>query len=168
MKWATRRSIPCGASCVPRTWRRHSNRPPSERLIKAFDDEDSAVRYWAAMGMLMRGKKAVNEAKPQLLAALEDDCPSVRIAAAEALGRYGSQKDADKAIAVLIELAPADVNGAAVSMAAVNAIDYLDERGRPAVETLKTMEVVDPNANSRMKGYVKNLVAKILADLGEE
>jgi uncharacterized sulfatase len=41
-------------------------------LLAGFTDEDGAVRYWAAMGLLMRGKSAVSESVTELRAALAD------------------------------------------------------------------------------------------------
>ncbi len=63
-------------------------------LIEALSDADSAVRWWGAVGLLIRSEKGVVAARQELLDALEDDAPAVRIAAGEALGRYGSAADA--------------------------------------------------------------------------
>ena len=54
-------------------------------LEKRLKDPDSAVRYWAALGLLMRG------IKQPLENSLTDASPYVRIVAAEALGRYGTR-----------------------------------------------------------------------------
>jgi HEAT repeat protein len=82
-------------------------------LTRRLTDPDSAVRYWAAMGLLMRG------AVDGLRKALSDSSPNVRAVAAEALGRYGSAEDLKQSLAVLMELAPADKNGAYVSLLAL-------------------------------------------------
>ncbi|MEP0844134.1 MAG: sulfatase-like hydrolase/transferase, partial [Phycisphaerae bacterium] len=49
-------------------------------------DADAAVRYWGAMGVLIRGQDAALSAADDLRKALGDASPHVRIAAAEALG----------------------------------------------------------------------------------
>ena len=134
-------------------------------LKKALDDEDSAVRYWAAMGLLMRGNDGVAAAKSDLYNALKDVSPYVRVIAAEALGRYGNDQDAEKALAVLLELAPADTNGAFVSMLAVNAIDALDGRAKSALETIRRLPTRARPAPPRAGGYVPNLIRKTVADL---
>jgi len=54
-------------------------------LVRSLNDEDSAVRYWAALGLLMRREKGVQPAHAALTRALEDRSPYVRIAAAEVL-----------------------------------------------------------------------------------
>lgn len=51
-------------------------------LKKLLDDDDSAVRYWAATGLLMRGREAVASSRAALERALKDDSPCVRIPAA--------------------------------------------------------------------------------------
>ena len=95
-------------------------------LMHALRDEDSAVRYWGATGLLMRKQIGVGIARDLLHQALQDESPYVRIAAAEALGRYGDKIDVGKAVPVLLELAAADKNGIYASMYALNALDYLD------------------------------------------
>ena len=130
-------------------------------LVNRLKDPDSAVRYWAAMGLLMR--KAPDEAA----AALEDVSPNVRIIAAETLGRYGSEQQASKALAVVMELAPADKNGAYVSLLALNALEGFGKRARTAREALKTMAVVDKKAEKRAQEYGPKLQTKLLADLSE-
>jgi uncharacterized sulfatase len=137
----------------------------SGALFKAFGDADSGVRYWAAMGLLMRGKSGVQAGRSQLTRALEDDSPSVRVAAAEALGRFGGDDDLKRALPVLVELANAEKHGTYVSMAALNALDYLDEKARPVKPAIAALPKVDPNAPARAKGYVANLLRKTLADL---
>ncbi|MFH1918675.1 MAG: sulfatase-like hydrolase/transferase [Planctomycetota bacterium] len=134
-------------------------------LVEAFDDEDSAVRYWAAMGILMRGPEAVRSAGDPLRAALGDDSPYVRIVAAEALGRYGADAEAAKALEVLLKLAPVDSSGVYVSVLALNALDAMDERAKPAADTIRALPEQDPSVPPRMKAHVPNLIRKTLADL---
>ncbi|MCR4415508.1 MAG: sulfatase-like hydrolase/transferase, partial [Thermoguttaceae bacterium] len=56
------------------------------KLREGLKAADSGVRYWAATGLLIRGAAAVAAARQDLRAALRDESPSVRIAAAWALG----------------------------------------------------------------------------------
>ncbi len=135
-------------------------------LIRAFRDDDSAVRYWAAMGILMRGRDGVDAAKEALRKALADASAYVRVVAAEALGRYGSDQDAAKAVSVLLEAAPPDKNGVFVSVLALNALDELDDRARSAASVIKALPQKDPSAPRRTGGYVPRLIEKILSDLG--
>ena len=135
------------------------------KLLEAMDDSDSAVRYWGATGLLIRGKKAVAQTRARLLKALEDEAPAVRIVAAEALGRFGTAADARKALDVLLPLADAEKNGAFLAMMALNAIDYMDVRARPAKAAIERLPREDPNANRRFSRNVGRIIDKILADL---
>jgi hypothetical protein len=58
-------------------------------LADALGDDNEAVRYWAAQGVLMLGG-AAGPAVETLAAALEDDpSPQVRVVVAETLARLG-------------------------------------------------------------------------------
>jgi arylsulfatase A-like enzyme len=134
-------------------------------LVEALDDRDSAVRYWAAMGILMRGADAVRATKARLVAALDDGSPYVRVIAAEALGRYGGDEEAARALRVLMELAPVDTNGVFVSMLALNALDAMDQRAAPAVDAIRRLPQKGSSAPRRMGAYVPNLIRKTTADI---
>ncbi|MFQ5928264.1 MAG: sulfatase-like hydrolase/transferase [Acidobacteriota bacterium] len=134
-------------------------------LQKAFRDKDSAVRHWAAMGILMRGKNAVHSSKSQLHRALSDTSPIVRVIAAQALGQYGSDADLKEALPVLMELAALDKNGIYVSMLALNALDALNHKAASAAQAIKQLPTSEPSVNRRMRNYVPRLIQKILADL---
>ncbi|HWH72435.1 MAG TPA: HEAT repeat domain-containing protein, partial [Candidatus Sulfotelmatobacter sp.] len=131
------------------------------QLQAGLKDSDSGVRYWAAMGLLMRGTNAVEPSRAALRAALKDESPSVRIAAAAALGKFGTDADLQSALPVLKELAPPDKNGAYVSLLALNAIEALGKKAAPLLETIKTMPTKDPAAVERANSYVERLVADI-------
>lgn len=134
-------------------------------LRKAMRDEDSAVRYWAALGLVMRGEEAVSVGREELHKALKDRAPSVRIAAAEALGRYGSAKDLDSALPVLAELISLKKNGLFVSVQALNA---LGELGAKAGRVLPAIRDAGDGADAvptRLRNYVPRLVEKLIADL---
>jgi uncharacterized sulfatase len=137
----------------------------ADRLREGFRDPDSAVRYWAATGALARKDAGVLDYHRELNEALADKSPYVRIAAAEALGRWGREPDARKALEVLMELAPLGNNSVYVSIAALNAIDYLDERALPAKERIAALPAEHDAVPERMRTYVGRLIEKTLADL---
>ena len=134
-------------------------------LVQAMTDQDSAVRYWGALGILMREKTAVNQTRDALYKALSDSSPSVRVIAAQALGQYGSEKDAEKALAVLLEHAPLDTNSVFVSMLAVNALDAMDERARSAKDQIAAISTKGKTPPRTGAGYVNRLIQKTLMDL---
>jgi len=130
-------------------------------LLDRLADADSAVRYWAAMGLLMRGAGAVGQSAAALRKALADSSPYVRIVAAEALAQYGDPSDRNRALAVLLELAPADRHGVYVSLAALNAIDALGEKARPLRDRVAKLPREDPAAPARMRSYIPRLIESI-------
>lgn len=130
-------------------------------LRQGLKAADSGVRYWAATGLLIRGREAVNQAREDLLRTLGDESPSVRIAAAWALGQYGSAADVAAAVKVLGQLAPPRQNGAYTSIFALNAIDALGNKAASLRTLLISMPTQDPRAPARANGYVDRLLEKI-------
>ncbi len=129
------------------------------QLAKALEDADSGVRYWGAMGVLMRGEAAVKALHAALTKALDDAAPSVRIAAAEALGRYGTGADLAKVLPSLLGLADSVKNGSYVALQSLNAIAALGKKAAPLKDKLKTLPAVDPNSPARVnKEYTTNLL----------
>jgi uncharacterized sulfatase len=132
-------------------------------LRKAFQDDDSAVRYWAALGVLMRGEKAVQAAADNLRAALKDGSPYVRIVAAEALARYGDADDSKRCLALLVEHANADRNTVFVVMAALNALDALGSKAVPVADAIKKLPKKAQVPNPRYAPYVPRLTEDLAA-----
>ncbi len=132
-------------------------------LGRMLQDPDSGVRYWATLGILMRGPRAVESCAAQLTGALKDKAPSVRIAAAEALGRYGAEENVGQALETLFELAPAEKNGVYVSLLALNAIDAIGPRAKSARAALQSLSTEDPKTHQRMSSYVPRIVKDMLS-----
>lgn len=132
-------------------------------LRRWLGNPDSAVRYWAAMGLLMRGAPAVETARADLHRALLDASPSVQISAAQALAQFGNEQDLAAGLQTLQALAPPDKNGVFVSLLALNALDALGPKAAPAVELVRGMPRQDPGAPARYGEYVPRLVESFLA-----
>ena len=133
-------------------------------LLAACEASDSAVRYWAAMGLLMRGTGAVQAGREQLLKLRTDDSPSVRVIAAQALGQFGSQEDARSSLPVLLSAADWSKNSLYVSMLALNALDALDDRAQSIRDKIAALPK-NGEGSRRLNAYVGNLIDKTLADL---
>jgi uncharacterized sulfatase len=131
-------------------------------LVEVMKHQDSAVRYWGAMGILMRGADAAEKTESELLRALSDPSPYVRIVAAEAVGMYGDASDLEKALSVLLEHSNLETNGLYVSMLALNALDALGDKARSARAKITALPIEDPSVHPRMKSYVPRLIDKIL------
>jgi uncharacterized sulfatase len=135
------------------------------RLREGFRDSESAVRYWAAVGALARKEEGVLTFHRELSEALADKSPHVRIAAAEALGRFGREGEGARALEVLLELAELGPNSVYVSIAALNAIDYLEERAAGAKDRIAALPKEHESVPPRMTTYVGRLIDKALADM---
>lgn len=130
-----------------------------------LDDPDAAVRYWGALGLLIRGDKAVASNLPKLRLLQKDDAPAVRIAAAETLARYGAKADFTPALNLLVELASPQKQGAVIPIAALNAIDALGTAAAPASDELAALPAKSQPPQGRYGEYAGRLLEKIRADL---
>jgi arylsulfatase A-like enzyme len=143
-------------------------RPEAVPELKAFlRDSDSGVRYWGAMGALMRGPAAVDAMRAELTAALRDASSSVRIAAANALARHGGADDLAGALTTLRECADPTKTSAYAGIAAMNVIDELGSKAAPLLAFVRTMPTVDPQALGRGNDYVQRLKGIVLTRFGE-
>ena len=71
------------------------------KLIANMSDADSAVRYWGAMGILMRGQKEFQAARAAVLKVAADPAPAARIVACEMLGRWGTGQELKQSLETL-------------------------------------------------------------------
>jgi arylsulfatase A-like enzyme len=131
------------------------------RLEKLIVDSDSAVRYWGALGFLMRGKTGVERGATALRKALNDSSPHVRIVAAEALAQHGAESDLAPALEVLRTLAPPEKNGVFVAMSALSAIEALGKKADSLHELVRTMKPDGNSPHARFDSYVPRLIANI-------
>jgi uncharacterized sulfatase len=134
------------------------------KIVKLLEHADSGVRYWGAVGLLAQQEAGLRAGHDELIAALADESPIVRITAAEALGRFGSQDDAKAALAVLLRYVPPD-GDYYLAVAAWNALDYLDERARPALQDIRALPTKWSRVPERMGEYPTRLKEKTLADI---
>ena len=130
------------------------------KLRRALADADSAVRYWGAMGLLMRGRDAVLIGESELTAALSDDCAEVRIVAAHALADQGGAEVGARALRLLVEQAEWIRSGVFASMAALNALENLGSRSAAFSAQLAAIATNGPAPNARYRGYVPRLVER--------
>ena len=70
-------------------------------LLKLYDDEDPAVRYWAIQSQIINGFKN-SSAKELFLNALKDENPTVKATAAEGLAKMGLAQTAIPAFKQLL------------------------------------------------------------------
>ena len=131
------------------------------QLRQWITDQDSAVRYWGALGFLMRGADTVKREQAVLQRALTDSSPLVRIVAAQSLASYGGESEMAPALAVLRELAAPDKNGVFVSMAALSAIEALGPKAASLHEFVRTIKGDAGSPHARFESYIPRLVENI-------
>jgi uncharacterized sulfatase len=124
------------------------------KLDAGLRSPNTAVRYWSAMGFLMRGSNTVASALAEMRPLLQDNSPSVRIAAAEALGRFGNQDDLSTALAALKPLLDLRNHGTFTALAALNALEALGAKGALLQPWLAEIPRRDPNGPQRTAEYV--------------
>ncbi|QDT27256.1 Arylsulfatase [Gimesia panareensis] len=140
-----------------------SRKPHCEaELLAGLKNSNDVVRYWAAMGFLIRGQQAVQQAAPQLRAALQDSSKSVRCIAAEALGRYGNQQDVQAGVKTLLSLSNLNKDGLYVAMLALNGLDKLGpEKTASVQDQIAKLPLKNDKIDRRLQNYVTRLVERI-------
>jgi arylsulfatase A-like enzyme len=135
------------------------------KLRAGLKADDSAIRYWSALGLLMRGKDAVTEHTAALRNLWKDESKPVRIVAAEALGQFGTKDDVAVSLKVLLEAGDPTKNSIYNSLAALNALDRLGEKARPALKELQAWPTQGTPAAHRAAPGIARLLAKINGQL---
>lgn len=132
------------------------------KLEAAIKDRDAGVRYWGVMGVLIRGKEEAEKCQAALKTAMADASPHVRIAAAEALGKYGSAGDLSAALSLLIDFADSVKHNSYIALHALNAIDALGKKAAPFKDRIAALPTVDPKSPARVnREYTTNLVNRL-------
>jgi hypothetical protein len=83
------------------------------------------------------------------------------VAAAQALGEYGTEEDADKALKELLDLSKIKKYGVYVPTMALNAIGAMGERAREAKDELANLPERIPGTPGRASGYVGRLLKEL-------
>lgn len=135
-------------------------------LLRMLTDDDSALRYWAVMGCLIRGENVVNSRADKIVARFQDPDPAVRVIAAHAIALYTNQDHLlDQALEVLLEYANVEEHGLYLSIMALNGLDELDQRARSKEQAIKLLPAASDDVPGRMQSYTHRLILKTLKDL---
>lgn len=101
-------------------------------LMKSVEDGDSAIRYWAAVGIGNVGKQTASSAAPLMTGLLSDSSSAVRTAAARALCRMDRT---ELALPVLINELTKGAQWERLHAAIV--LDEIDEQARPLITQME-------------------------------
>lgn len=121
----------------------------------------AASRYWAVRGVMKQGRELVSQHHEQLVKLLADQSPCVRIAAGEALGRFGDDGDRFAAYPVLVDCANPKKNGVATAILALNSLDMMSPLPADVVAKLKANSELPEDTPQRMREYVPRLIERI-------
>jgi N-sulfoglucosamine sulfohydrolase len=128
------------------------------RLVAALEDDDAAVRYWAAIGIGNIGPKA-ESAAATVHKALADDSRVVRIAAARALCRLDQPEDALPLLAREL-----DEGRQWERLHAAIVLDEADEQARPVIDAMRA--ALTPRKNLYAGGkYTVRVINRALNQL---
>lgn len=132
---------------------------PSTDRARGLVDADPAVRYWTAVGLSLAGRDAVQATVPSLRRMLDDAEPAPRVAAADALARYGDETSRESALATLAGLADYRTAGHHAAILALDTIVALEGLAAPILPRVRAL-AGPPNGTvpSREQEYVGRLV----------
>jgi arylsulfatase A-like enzyme len=119
-------------------------------LVSLLSDHDPAVRYWAAVGLTILGKKAKGSGEA-LIKTLTDHSGNVRIAAAEALCYLGKEN-----IALPVLESELHNNNTKIALHAVNVLNAIGESARPVLPRL------EPVLNKTDDKYIQRALSHLL------
>ena len=131
-----------------------------------LDDGEAAMRYWGALGLLMRGAPAVTPHSARLADALTDASPAVRVVAAQALAEHGDEASRGRALEVLAELAVPKNHSVVVAMSALAAIEALGPRAASLRAMVAKLDPAGPTPDARYNSYVPRLIQNIAPGSG--
>jgi uncharacterized sulfatase len=134
-------------------------------LIQALGDDDGAVRYWAALGILMRGKAGFDGAGTAMRSALVDISPYVRIVAAQTLGMYGTADDVSHALSLLVEMSDSMKHEVFVAIAALTALGSLGDKTKSVAEAIQVLPANGKLPDARYSPYVPQLLQDLQSRL---
>jgi uncharacterized sulfatase len=141
---------------------------PLARVKPGLADKDPIVRYWAATGILVRGKDAVAAASADLAKLADDPEPGPQIVASEALARYGAPDLRKRALDALLARSDASRNHEYVAMFALNALNQvtdLPDDIKAAVGKLPTTPTTAPDHIGQRENYLPKLVTAVLGGI---
>jgi len=141
-----------------------------KKLAEGLNDDDSAVRYWSVLGLIVLGDSATKPLQSQLVGLLSDDSLSVRIVAAEALAQHGRPESQERAISTLIDLSNVETHGPYVSTLALNSLDAVSpDKLKPYVKQIEQLPTKHPSLQERlrMSAVTPNLTKHLLSKIHE-
>jgi uncharacterized sulfatase len=132
--------------------------PKPQELAHGLTDPDSGVRYWSTVGMMIIGASAVGTHGAALEKLLGDPADCVKVAAGEALARFGNAGQSKRGLETLVELADQNKHGFFTALLALNALDGAGDKIAPYREKIKVLPKQSSKVDGRMRANAGNLI----------
>ncbi len=136
---------------------------PMAMVAPGLADTNPTVRYWAAMGAVIRGRDTVLATLSPLVRLLDDPEPGPRIVAAEAIGRFGPAEMRDRALAVLVRDADVTTRGGFVSHLALYTLNQFTDLPQAVKDAVAKAPTAPPPGESRRGGDYAAIVKAAIA-----
>jgi uncharacterized sulfatase len=130
------------------------------KLTQMLSSPDSAIRWWGALGLVTLREQA-KPAERELISALGDSSPDVRIAAAEALAQLGK---VDLALPVLKK--SLSIDDPFVRLSAMNLIQRIGSPAKSLIPAIKKAGMKS-SQHKDVASYVGRMVDYVPEQLGE-
>lgn len=138
-------------------------------LLPLLANDNSVIRYWGVMGLIIRGAYATGLAHVEVAKLLNDSSSSVRVAAAEAVMTGGTELEQAKAWEVLLAAAKPQNGSSISSVEALNVIDRLGKKAADKKDIIaKLLDEPDTRSPARTLAYPSRLMQTLGKNLGFE
>ncbi len=137
------------------------NKNSLPELADLLDDSESAVRYWAALGLAMLARDGVTLANSRLQAAVSDASPYVQIIAAQSLATNGTEEELPRMLNRLLTFSDCSKNDVFVTIAALTSLDELGEKSRAVAAQIAALPQKPSVPDERYSAYVPRLLKDI-------
>jgi uncharacterized sulfatase len=135
--------------------------PTMDKVVALTRSHVAVLRYWGAMGVLMRGNAGFEKSGEVLAGLLDDESPAVRVVAAEGMARYGAGGVRERGEQSLLGLADWSKGNVFTAVAALNALETLGDRLVGLKGAIGQLPKEGEVPHNRYSSYVPRLLERL-------
>lgn len=135
--------------------------PTMDKVVALTRSHVAVLRYWGAMGVLMRGNAGFEKSGEVLAGLLDDESPAVRVVAAEGMARYGAGGVRERGEQSLLGLADWSKGDVFTAVAALNALETLGDRLVGLKGAIGQLPKEGEVPHNRYSSYVPRLLERL-------
>jgi uncharacterized sulfatase len=135
--------------------------PTMDKVVALTRSPVAVLRYWGAMGIVMRGGAGFEKSGQALEALIDDESPAVRVVAAEGMARYGAGAIRERGEQGLLGLADWSKGDVFTSVAALNSMETLGERLAGLKGAIGRLPKEGEVLHNRYSSYVPRLLERL-------